>query len=107
MRYIKTYEDSNSEPQVGDYVIVDSSKFDELKEFFDSEIGKISKVSETELKMGGGGYPYFVNFDKFIPISSFGTNNEKEMAYKKNELLVWSNNYDEIKMMVDAKKFNI
>lgn len=105
MIYLKKYENINDKPKVGDYVLIDPSKFDELKDFFNSEIGKIFNVDEIEIKLNG--YPYFIKFEKNIPTSIFGPKNDNKMAFKEKELLSWSNNKKNLKIKIDANKYNL
>lgn len=104
MRYIKTYEDLTDTPQVGDYVIVDSSKMKDLHEFFDSEIGKIDSINQKESECKG--WPYYVTFEKRIPSSSFGESDDM-MAFKQQEFLAWSPNKEDLKIYMDTKKYNL
>lgn len=105
MKHLKTYENIHNTPKVGDYAMVDSSKFDELESFFNSEIGQITSISEPELKVNG--YPYFVTFKKTIPSSSFGFSKEKIMTFKEKELLAWSNDIKDIEIIIQANKYNL
>jgi hypothetical protein len=56
MRYIKTYEENNSNniPEVGDYVLLDVSydshytdSFEELGTFINNSIGKVKHIDDT------------------------------------------------------------
>ena len=105
MKYLKTYEQNNNSPKVGDFVIVNSSKFDDLKNFFDNEIGTIDSMNETELKANG--FPYYVKFNKNIPASTLGPGDEDTIALREIEMLAWSDNLDELKIIIDTKKYNL
>jgi len=104
MKYLKTYENLNS-PQVGDYIKVDSSKFTELKDFFDIEIGKILRINEKELKIGG--YPYYVKFNINIPGSTYGPNGGNEMGFRESEFISWGNSLEDLELKVKANKYNL
>lgn len=104
MKYLKTYENLNDSPQVGDYVMGDPYQFKDINNFLSTEIGKIDRINDVELKIDG--YPYIVVFDTSIPGSSYGPK-DKEMAFNKSELLAWDSSLDGLKLKIKAKKYNL
>jgi len=99
MKYLRTYENLNS-PQIGDYVKVNSSKFPELANFFDNEIGKIFKITNDK------SYPYEIIFDKSIAGSTYGPE-DTTMAFSKVELLGWSSNVKDLEIKINTNKYNL
>jgi len=104
MKYIKTYENLSDKPQIGDYVMVDSSQFIELDNFFNSEIGKIDSINEREIL---NGYPYYVKFKNKIPGSTYGPSGDYQMAFKEKELFAWGSSLEDLNLKIKAKKYNL
>ena len=111
MKYIKTYENLTNDPQIGDYIKVDSSKMnvispgvDGLIDFFDNEVGRITEINSAELR--NGGYPYIVTFHKMMPNSMIGPS-DYNMAFNITELLAWAPDMETLKIKIDAKKYNL
>jgi hypothetical protein len=105
MKYLKTYEQSSNDPKVGEYVKIDSNKFNfELIEFFNKEIGKIDSINQKELEIGG--FPYYVIFQNATPNSSFGPS-DQFMAFRKKELLAWAPTKKKLQLEIDINKYNL
>ena len=119
MKYIKKYNNrdlqsqpdtTKDEPQIGNYVKINSDKFDKdftWIPFFNQEIGKIDSINQTELKIGG--FPYYIIFENPIPHSRFRETQPpfSTMAFKRNELLAWAPTKKELKIKIDAIKYNL
>jgi len=101
----KIFESSDI-PRIGDYVKIDSSKFRELKGFFDTNIGKIVNINDKE-KVLKSGYPYEVKFDKMLPKSSYDYEITNTMSFNIVEILTWSKNLKELKMKIQTDKYNL
>ena len=108
MKYIKTYEDLNDEPNLGDYVIttvIISDVDPKLKFFLENNVGKICKIEDHVIS-------YLVKyentpFDLFIGIND---NYKKDVGYwwfDKLEIKIHSSNKEECEAYLNAKKYNL
>jgi len=107
MKYLKTYETLTDEPKIGDYVKIDSNKFDQdfsLIDFFNNEIGKIDSINQKEKDIGG--FPYYVLFQNIIPSFILGPPNHY-MAFRKKELLAWAPTKKKLQLQIDINKYNL
>jgi len=98
MKYIKTYENSQLEPQVGDYVAVKKPKmlafpnptaFDNLNKIF---IGRI---------VGKKNNNYGVKYPKKFP------NNIETWWIQRSEIIDFSKNKEDLKYIKQAQKYNL
>lgn len=117
MKYIKSYEELNKEPQIGDYIIAHFEKFGNNKkdkaweDYLNNSIGQIIK------KEGEDAYraKYFVTDEiyeyafknkerKFVKEK----NGEKYIMMRiTNNIIVSSSNKDDLKMLLTSKKYNL
>lgn len=92
----KIFESINELPKVGDYVLIKRSNVGSLSiDFFDNNIGQISRIEEDF---------YYVNFEK-SPIKSIEY--YKNRRYSINEFKYWSSDKEELEEFLAAKKFNL
>jgi len=110
MKYIKTYEDIDNEPKVGDYVMCheldDTSRIsninkDEINIFLDVNIGQIQEYDNRKW--------YEVEYEN-IPQELIGWFNASMLncrSMKRSEILVHSKNKEDIEHLMSAKKYNL
>jgi hypothetical protein len=93
MKYLKTFEDINDEPKVGDYVRLYGEDFvDKLKDFLIHNIGQIVDINK-ELD-----FPYGVKFENEVP-----TNDDYIMYFEIDEIIEWAYDKDTLKIKNDQK----
>ena len=109
MKYIKTYENIDSEPKIGDYVIcIDKGQDDE--EFIDFLSNNIGKIVSIGIKLYIS-YDYVVQYE-YIPEEIayyFHTYNKNKNSRPMNinEIIEFSENKKDLEMYIDAKKYNL
>jgi len=92
---------NEDEPKIGDYIII---KYDSIVgnayNFITNNIGKFIKYNSNRT------FPYQIEFFN-IPndIESYFNNNCRN--YKYEEILYWSNNKEELELLIQSNKFNI
>ena len=101
MRYLKSFEMNNDTPSNGDYVICDNCqlKVNNIKrEFIFNNIGIINNIDEC------GNYAIIYNDDDF-----YKNGNYKYFTYfcELKDILYWSNDRNELDMILKSNKFNI
>jgi hypothetical protein len=107
MKYIKTYEDINKEPQVGDYVICDDY-FDKLTEFEANNIGQITSIDDDV----DNGAPYNIKYNN-IPYNIrtwFFYNDDHNYGIRPmsiEEIIFFSSNKEEVERYLQANKYNL
>ena len=106
MKYIKTYEDLNDEPNLGDYVIttvIISDVDPKLKFFLENNVGKIIQ------DQGKGHQQYLVKYGSFY--HGLGDYTIREWWFDKTEILYCSSDEEEVISILpyihDVNKFNI
>lgn len=114
MKYLKSYENIN-EPQVGDYVIAmpDYVKNNDFKIFFDNNIGQIVKIERgyTGEKLCAVEYENIPYSIKKV-YSNWREENGKQFLAKyiwfsSNLIIHSSNNKEDLKNIIEAKKYNL
>jgi len=123
MKHLKTYENLQKQPQIGDYAIVDLKRIkDELEDFTDNNICQIKEIKERTLYWH---YDYQIEFDtvpekyhylfqrylndkNYSPQSSA---NHKNVKYRRwiseNNILFFSDNIEDCQLYIQAKKYNM
>ena len=128
MKYIKTFEQKKhketlniGKPKVGNYIIYKDSKKSTCEvdilfdEFVANNIGKIYKKRKFASNLTTGeGSGYLVEYDnipkKIKDYFHTETDNFNEPLIreaKKDEIIYWSKNKEDIEMILAAKKYNI
>ena len=92
----KIYE-NNTEPQVGDYVMVnhDCANLGELQDFFKTAIGQLVEISNF----------YYVDFGD-IPTDVGAYLHSKEPFHRIN-MIIWGKSKKEVELIAQANKFNL
>ena len=105
MKYLKTYEEIQSEPQVGDYVLCeDSSQIPELNEFFKNTIGRI--ISKTINQAYELQYTDIIeNIERFF-IYNGDTKTYIRIMYL-DEIIHFSPNKEDIEQILINNKYNL
>ena len=111
MRHIKTYENIENRPKLGDYVICyEKHRGDDFENFIFNNVGKIVLTDYD----GDKNYDYLVQYDsvpkKLIEFfDMYGVQNSRPMD--RYEIIHFSENKkdleDIIKMMTDVNKYNL
>jgi hypothetical protein len=102
MKYLKTFEENENEPQVGDYVIVRENRILLLDSFFSENVGRIvdDKYSRR--------YPFLVQFENIpddLKIEFGDKNNSRQFSI--DEIDHWSKNKEDLELMISANKYNL
>lgn len=103
MKHIKTFENKNSQPEIGDYVYcIDTTNFGYgLDEFLKDAIGEIVDIDYEEGKINR----IYVEFDE-LPELLFD-----KLAIPTNflpkEILFWSKDIEEVELFRDSQKYNL
>lgn len=115
MRYLKTYEEINDNPEkvkIGDYVLLHT--FTPMDEYLDITIGKIHWIDENEKKIGVNfppEKPVGMRFDFDIIFKVYQNRREQcEYAYrkfKKQDIVYSSENKEELEIIISANKYNL
>jgi hypothetical protein len=108
MKYIKQYEELK-EPQIGDYVIATDSEINSLNTFLIKSIGKIVyRYSVFQDSITNNGPDYLISYED-IPENikqDFHWPDDSRPFYKK-EILHISPNKEDLKVYVNAIKYNL
>jgi hypothetical protein len=131
MRYLRTYEEKNNKPKVGDYVICDEGihidiHLDNLyDEFIKNNIGKCVNIVLNDIDLGGNSddndeYLYIINYDNipkeieryfcFDKHTGYADEDCKFTGFRSmlsNEIIYFSNNKDEMEVKISANKYNL
>jgi len=115
MKYIKTYENKNSEPKIGDYVIIKTNHKDpRLINFFKNSVGKILNI-KTE-KAWGTNPLYETKFIDEIPEelsniwdSPFRNKNWKTATHWVGieNIVHFSKNKEDLEPYIISNKYNL
>jgi len=111
MKYIRKFEEKNSEPKEGDYVLMNSTMMNpNLNEFIDNEVGKIVKIDDKR-----GFISVEVEYEN-IPMeiaSLFGYNDYKNhentgiKVFLMSSIIEFSDNKTDLEYKINARKFNL
>jgi len=96
MKYIKTYEDTDEFPQIGDYILMKMTRVSDFNLYVSTHIGKIVDRRKNHPHM------YVVKYDEVIP--HWNTN---LIDVFLNEILYFSKNKEELELKLQINKFNI
>jgi len=111
MKYIKTFEDLNTEPKIGDYVLMNSTMNNiNLNKFLADNIGKILNIDYnndyTSIEVEYEDIPSDIQY-----LFGFNTNNlqigKGFRDFLLSSIIDKSENKEDLKYKIDAKKFNI
>lgn len=103
MKYLRKFEDLKEEPVVGDYVIIESNDIINLnlKHFIENNIGQITKFfkfDETVLIK-------YTNVPKDLRI--WFSSNAQIITFKLEYIKYFSNNKEELEVILTANKYNL
>ena len=101
MKHLKFFEEITQNmigswtltPEVGDYVICDSTNFDSLKDLVKNNIGKLIQIE----KVTHDDDNYYIKY----------TENENDIVFWRSEILYWSKNKEELEDILKAQKYNL
>lgn len=103
MKYIKAFE-NNTEPEIGDYVVVTTFRKDykPIKNFLETHIGRIDftqKIYQTS---------YRVKFDESYVMLSPNISISSDCYWaQRSEILNFSKNKEDLKYIISANKYNL
>ena len=113
MKHLKSFENNNQEPEVGDYVICEDcvSLEEEFKNFMCNNIGLIVEINPNT------NYPYTLYYenipDNIIDGFSCVLNNNYEYDYKclramsREEIIHFSKNKEDLETILASNKYNL
>ena len=116
MKYIKFFEEKEKEnPKIGDYVLVKEKnyRYKKLYDFTSNHIGKITNEYKNNVDDIVDDVDDAVRFDykvKYynIPSSLIRCFNEKsERSMDRSEIIEWSENKEDLEMIINIKKYNM
>ncbi len=114
MKYLKTYEDINNEPQVGDYVIcgvpgIRESDNPDMFNFIKNTIGQIVKIENSDTA-----YPtYYVHYNNIPEYLKFDSRKSPSLSifneepFRRKNITYWSKNKEELELKIIANKYNL
>ena len=110
MKYIKTYEyygELGTEDEflknpikIGDYVIVDPSEFSnsKLREQLENVVGEVVNIEKL------ASFPVEVKYSQYVRLNGQDKN---IIPVTYNEVIYWSEDKDELEVLIQAKKYNL
>lgn len=122
MKHIKTYENYNEKPKVGDYILaniknsIPIAHYGEYQEFINNSIGKIIEISydhsekEYYLTVKYENIPKNIEFlfHSYLEAGNISYNGERiTTSIFMNDIVFYSNNKEEVQKILDAKKYNL
>ena len=127
MKYLKLFEAQKRLPEVGDYVLLNptkfpwNDKFKEFKKFIATTICQIVRIERVQSHSGENFLGYKVYFEDDIPYGFRGCfdddykSNDKKRKYllvfnDKNytdQIKYFSKNKEELELKIMAKKYNL
>ena len=112
MKHIKTYENITVLPKLGDYVIcyekVDHDLHVKFAKFLSKNIGRI--VSTNVTSVNGVNYNYLIQYNKIPEIlNTYFDEYDKPNSRPMNidEIIEFSENKEDLKAYMAAKKYNL
>ena len=105
MRYIKTYENIDDKPKLGDYVICNGDRLswctNEIKNFLSNNIGRIILINDRDVN-------YLVQYD-YIPkeLDIYFYNSSNLRPINIDDIIKFSENKEDLEMYINAKKYNL
>jgi len=105
MKYLKTYEDTQEKPQVGDYVLCKNYIVGDIEDRIASEIG-IIKNYESEYDS------YTIKYDPKKPPSKDSIRRGTNLYYYRRDvktysIIMWAKNKEDIEAYIQSKKYNL
>jgi hypothetical protein len=100
MKYIKKYENINSDLKVGDYVLIKSTfSIEKLKDFINKTIGQITQIDIDNI--------VYVKYTKipFELIQYFDANGGR--YFQNKQIIEFDKDIEKLKLKIDSKKYNI
>lgn len=113
MKYIKTYEDLNDEPQIGDYVVCsEEGKEDILPEDNSYGVYEFTSNNVGQYVKYRGSVQHFKYLIKYEDLPeelrwSFYDDEENCRRMAKKEILFWSKDKEACEAYLAAKKYNL
>jgi len=100
----KLYEklNDNGAPNIGDYVICSDHENNNHDNFFKNKIGKILNINYDKI------YTHAITYDN-IPDRLYDNiiKGKRTIGVKRNNIIYWSENKEELEQMLQANKFNL
>lgn len=119
MKYIKTYENSQKPPKIGDYVAINPSKnlpvnniyINIIKDFLKNNIGQIINIKKEKVMFPPGklnkiNYMLAVKYEN-VPedVSGFFKNNIK--VFNLSSVAAFGKTKEEVEIKLSANKYNL
>ncbi len=115
MKYIKKFEeidqDKNDEPQIGDYVICDDTFSDDkqLLDFIKNNMGQIIPIDYDD-SIDKNHFDYLVKYEN-IPYALisrfFRFYNDTSRPMKREEIIYYSPNKEDLEIIITQNKYNL
>ena len=106
MKHLKIYEElNNTKPKIGDYVICK----DYLTEVYNFVLNNIGQIIDIVSNYHGDQYVIkFENIPENIKNWFYNYNNDRNTrSYDENEILYFSNNKEDLEIILQTKKYNL
>jgi hypothetical protein len=104
MKYLKTFENLNIVPEVGDYIIANSKyASSKLQKFFLTNIGEIINISMGE----GNKLLYNTDYDPDMVESAGVILDDNSWFFITTEILHISKNKEDLESILQANKYNL
>ena len=109
MKYIKKYDDVNySKPEVGDYILIKSgSKFEDVENFIDYNIGKIVKLNEFLVHVVYKDVPSIIRSYFLDNIYDFSDEYEYLYDFYLWKIVAFSKNKEDLELILNSNKYNM
>lgn len=113
MKYIKTYDSINNEPQIGDYVVcedpgMEREGHEEMYDFITTNIGQITNIADGKSNplyyIHYNNVPDKLKFENNINSSSYILDQE---PYRRKNITMWSKNKEDLEIKIQQNKFNL
>jgi len=104
MKYLKTYEDLQQIPQVGDYVLCKDYITSDIETRIDSNIGKISNYDDINEYYT---IIYDSKYKNSILYKKTGGNGYMRRGIRQHSIIMWSKNKEDIEAYIQSKKYNL
>jgi len=103
MKHVKTFEDINKKPKVGDYVLCNEfTAFDEFRIFLNNNIGKIVEINSNS----DDNCPFCIEFKNIPKVFTYKFPYNKR-NFSEKEIVYCSDNIEELETFLSAKKYNL
>lgn len=110
MKYLKHFEEKKENPKIGDYVICkerhnNNPDMKGITDFISNNIGEI--VFGSYNADDGEHYDYKIKYNNIPTNLIFGFNEYYERPMYRSEIIEWSENKEDLKQIITAKKYNL